>query len=154
MKKLTSTEIKRSFWASENGKKKTFKKTQTLILKCRAVPNYSTFQCSIGGVLARKLSQEMAWKLVTIIIPKMNEFCATRPKTKITFWGYVLQQISEYVTKSLPVLSSLIALCVLDLRDSLILGWGKSLKYPSLVVDIVIELPNNQIDTAHLLYKG
>ena len=120
-----------------------------------AVPNYSTFQCSIGGVLARKLSQEMAWKLVIIIIPKMNEFCATRPIIKIIFWGYVLQQISEYyVTKSLPVLRSLIVLCVLDLRDSLILGWGKSLKYPSLVVDIVFELLNNQIDTAHLFYKG
>lgn len=85
----------------------------------------------------------------------MNEFCATRPIIKIIFWGYVLQQISEYyVTKSLPVLRSLIVLCVLDLRDSLILGWGKSLKYPSLVVDIVFELLNNQIDTAHLFYKG
>lgn len=67
-------------------------------------------------------------------------------------WLFGATCYSRYLS-TLPVLSSLIALCVLDLRDSLILGWGKSLKYPSLVVDIVFELLNNQIDTAHLLYK-
>lgn len=136
-------------------KKKTFHKTRTLIIfemqLYRIIPR---FNASLKRVLARKLTQEMTWKLVSTTILKMNELCATRPKTTITFWGYVPQQISGYyVTKSLPVLSSLIALWVLDLRDSLILGWGKSLKYPSLAVDIVLELLNNLMGTAHLLYK-